>query len=122
MGGVRIYSLQFRKNSGHVELQKPTGSQLLRVHQSGSGYWFADCVGPADAQGTEPLDLWLLGERDGPADLDMADLECMGHATSHQGRTAYVFHKRPAPAAPPKRKPGRPKKAATPPPVDADAD
>lgn len=119
---VAIHTAQFRQNDGAVTLHIPKGSQLLKVHQSGSGYWFADFLAPADADGLEPMKLLLISEKATSVDLDLSVWSCVGNATSRQGRRCYVFHKRPAPAAPPKRKPGRPKKAATPPPVDADAD
>jgi hypothetical protein len=51
--------------------------------------------------------------------MDMGKATCVGYGTSTQGRTVYVFDPAPAVA---KKKPGRPKKAATTPPVDEVAD
>lgn len=112
MGGMRLNTVRFRHTQGHVELAMPKGSQLLKVHQSGSGYWFADMVSP-DTEDEEVLRLFIATMRDTTAQID-ADWECVGHTTTNSGTRAYVFRDKP------KRKPGRPKKAAKTPPVDAD--
>jgi len=115
---VAIHTAQFRQNDGPVTLQIPKGSQLLKVHQSGSGYWFADCLAPEKSDGLEPLELLLITDKAASVDLDLSVWSCVGHATSHQGRRCYVFHKASTPPAPANRKPGRPRKAAQTPPVD----
>tara|TARA_S200002703_G_scaffold143894_1_gene137190 strand:+ start:701 stop:1036 length:336 start_codon:yes stop_codon:yes gene_type:complete len=109
---MRLCSVRFRHTNGNVELVMPKGSHLLQVHQSGSGYWFADLMAP-DTTDEEPLRLFIATMRDTTAQID-AGWECVGHTTTHAGTRAYVFYDRP------KRKPGRPKKAAKTPPVDAD--
>jgi hypothetical protein len=115
VGGVKVHGIRFRHSGGPVTLQQPKGSQMLRVNQNPSGFWCCDVLAPANATDTEPVELWLLGRRQGTVDLDMSQWSCVGWATSQAGETTYVFHKQPA-----KRKPGRPKKAAKTPPVDAD--
>ena len=113
MAGMRrLHTVRFRQSNGVVEVMHPKGSTLLRVHQSGSGYWFADLLAPVTTE-LEPLRLWLVSHRDTQTDIDPA-WECVGHATSHQGHRTYVFHK---PKAPAKRKPGRPRKTAPVPPT-----
>ena len=115
-GMKRIYSIRFRKSHGPVDLVQPKGSKLLRVHQSGSGYWFADMLAPALSHEEEPLRLWLVSNKDKLLDMDDS-WHCVGDSVSKQGLHLYVFHKQATPA---KRKPGRPRKAAKAPPIDAD--
>lgn len=111
MGRMSLCSVRFRHTNGHVELVMPKGSHLLQVHQSGSGYWFADLMAPETSE-EEPLRLFIATMRDTTAQIE-AGWECVGHTTTNSGTRAYVFHQRP------KRQPGRPRKAATAPAVDA---
>jgi hypothetical protein len=111
MGGVtKLHSVQFRGRVGPVDLVMPKGSTLLQVHQSGSGYWYADLLCP-ETDEEEPLRLLIVSIRDTAARIE-AGWECVGHSQTHGGTRVYVFYDKP------RRKPGRPKKAATPPPVD----
>lgn len=117
MGGVtKLHSVQFRGRPGPVDLVMPKGSTLLRVHQSGSGHWYADLLCP-ETDDEEPLRLLLVSMRDTAARIE-AGWECVGHSQTHGGTRVYVFHDKPVRKV---SKPGRPKKAATPPPVDDNA-
>lgn len=115
-GMRRIYSIRFRKSHGPVDLVQPKGSTMLRVYQSGSGYWFADMLAPALSHDEEPLRLWLVSNKDKLLDIDDS-WQCVGDSVTHQERRVYVFQQTSKPA---KRKPGRPRKAAKAPPIDAD--
>jgi hypothetical protein len=114
MGGVKkLLSVRFRHTMGPIDLVQPKGSTLLQVHQSGSGYWFADLLCP-ETDEEEPLRLLVVSMKDTNARIE-AGWECVGHASTHGGRRVYVFHDKPVRKV---SKVGRPKKAATPPPVD----
>jgi hypothetical protein len=114
VGMMRMHSVQFRHHSGPVDLVQPKGSKLLRVYQSGSGYWFADMLSPEMAHEEEPLRLWLISHKDTQTSIG-DNWQCVGDSVNHQERRVYVFQQTSAPA---KRKPGRPRKAAQKPPVD----
>jgi hypothetical protein len=116
MGGVKIYLRQFRGKIGSLTIMGPKGGRLLRAYQLGSGRWVAHILGPVTSE-EEPFELFMMSSKGEELDLDMAKAMCVGHGESLQGRTFYVFQNLP-PMSPVKRKPGRPRKAATPPPVD----
>jgi hypothetical protein len=118
MGGVKIYTVSFRTTIGQLTISAPEGGQLLRVHQMGSGRWVAHILAAEDA-GVESRKLWMMTSHGENHVMDMGKATCVGYGTSTQGRTVYVFDPAPAVA---KKKPGRPKKAATTPPVDEVAD
>ena len=115
---MHMHSVQFRGKSDCVNLVQPKGSRLLRVHQTGSGYWIADMLSPSDADGEESLSLLLITNKDHQREI-AEHWPCVGHSTTAQGRRVYVFQQVPQPA---KRKAGRPRKAAASSPVDAKAD
>ena len=115
---MHMHSVQFRNKMGRVQLVQPQGSRLLRVHQTGSGYWIADMLTPSNADGEEPLELWLITNRDQQQAMP-DDWHCVGHSHTNQGLRVYVFQQVPQPA---KRKAGRPRKAAASSPVDDKAD
>lgn len=114
MGGMKIYTVSFRTTIGELTISAPEGGQLLRVHQMGSGRWVAHILAAEDA-GVESRKLWMMTSNGENHVMGMGKAVFVGYGTSTQGRTFYVFEEAPTVA---KKKPGRPKKAATPPPVD----
>jgi len=108
---VAIHTAQFRQNDGPVTLQIPKGSQLLKVHQSGSGYWFADCLAPEKSDGLEPLELLLITDKAASVDLDLSVWSCVGTPPAARAGAATYSTRHPrrqllpsaSPAGPAKR-------------------